>query len=123
MKKDLEYYLALKYPIKITPEEDGTFFIEHPDLPGCFSCGDTIDEAIESLKEAKIAWIEMGLEHGDKIPEPKSLEEFSGQFRLRIPKTLHKSLAEQAEKEEISMNQYCLYLLSKEFQKNIDKGI
>ncbi|MBQ1826683.1 MAG: toxin-antitoxin system HicB family antitoxin, partial [Erysipelotrichaceae bacterium] len=36
-----------------------------------------------------------------------------GQFKLRIPKTLHKRLADQAKLEGISMNQYCVYLLSK----------
>jgi len=39
--------------------------------------------------------------------------DYSGQFKLRIPKTLHKELAEKSKKEGISMNQYCLYLLSK----------
>ncbi len=39
--------------------------------------------------------------------------EYSGQFKLRIPKSLHKSLAEHSKTEGISMNQYCLYLLAK----------
>ena len=46
------------------------------------------------------------------IPEPASDEEYSGQFKLRIPKSLHRQLALQSKKEGISMNQYCLYLLS-----------
>ena len=40
-------------------------------------------------------------------------EDYSGQFKLRIPKSLHKSLAEHSKAEGISMNQYCLYLLTK----------
>ena len=48
------------------------------------------------------------------FPElPDSLEEYSGQFKLRIPKSLHRSLAEHSKKEGISMNQYCVYLLAK----------
>ena len=44
--------------------------------------------------------------------EPETLEHYSGQFKLRIPKSLHRSLAERAKAEGTSMNQYCLYLLS-----------
>ena len=43
----------------------------------------------------------------------EDLESYSGQFKLRIPKSLHKSLTEHAKREGISMNQYCVYLLSK----------
>ena len=121
MKKNIEYYLSLKYPFVIREEEDGTYFIEYPDLPGCFSCGDTIDEVIKMGEDAKRGWIDIALQDGDKIPEPKELDEYSGQFRLRIPKTMHRDLAKQAKKEDISMNQYCLYLLAKEHQREMDK--
>ena len=53
------------------------------------------------------------LEEGYPIPEPGSDEEYSGQFKLRIPKSLHRQLAMQSKREGISMNQYCLYLLSR----------
>ena len=53
------------------------------------------------------------LEDGVEINEPDDIEKYSGQFKLRIPKSLHKSLSEHSKKEGISMNQYCLYLLSK----------
>ena len=63
--------------------------------------------------DAKRAWLEAALEDSESIPEPQSLDGYSGQFKLRIPKSLHRSLAEQARKEGISMNQYCVYLLSR----------
>ncbi|MCI6921284.1 MAG: histidine phosphatase family protein [Lachnospiraceae bacterium] len=50
---------------------------------------------------------------GIEIHEPDSLEDYSGQFKLRIPRSLHRSLAEHSKREGISMNQYCVYLLSK----------
>ena len=46
-------------------------------------------------------------------PVEEESNQYSGQFKLRIPKILHKTLAENAKKEGISMNQYCLYLLSR----------
>ena len=53
------------------------------------------------------------MEDGVAIAEPDSLNEYSGQFKLRMPKSLHRSLAEHSKREGISMNQYCLYLLAR----------
>ena len=50
---------------------------------------------------------------GIEIPEPVSLDDYSGQFKLHIPKSLHHALATHAKEEGISMNQYCVYLLTK----------
>lgn len=46
-------------------------------------------------------------------PEPTQELEYSGQFKLRLPKSLHKRLAQKSREEGVSMNQYCVYLLSK----------
>ena len=48
-----------------------------------------------------------------EIHEPDSLEDYSGQFKLRLPRSLHRALAEHSQREGISMNQYCVYLLAK----------
>ena len=52
-------------------------------------------------------------EDGIDIPVPDSLETYSGQFKLRIPRSLHRTLAEHSKQEGVSMNQYCVYLLSR----------
>lgn len=112
--KTLNDYMELAYPMEIKEDKDeGGFVVSYPDLPGCITCGETILSALENAKDAKKAWFEACLEDGIKIPEPNSLENYSGQFKLRIPKSLHRELAYNAQKEGISMNQYCLYLLSK----------
>ena len=51
--------------------------------------------------------------NGVEIHEPDSLEDYSGQFKVRLPRSLHRSLAEHSQREGISMNQYCVYLLSR----------
>ena len=56
---------------------------------------------------------ETAIEEEIEIHEPDSLEEYSGQFKLRMPRSLHRSLVEHSKREGISMNQYCVYLLSK----------
>lgn len=65
------------------------------------------------LKTQKKTWLLAALKDGYEIPMLKELDDYSGQFKLRIPKSLHKSLAEGALHEGISMNQYCLYLLTR----------
>mgnify|MGYP001003493923 CR=1 FL=1 len=65
------------------------------------------------LEDAKKQWLIAAMESGYDIPEPNVLKDYSGQFKLRLPKSLHKQLAEKSKHEGISMNQYCLYLLSK----------
>lgn len=77
------------------------------------TCGETIESAVQNALDAKRTWIEAALEERIEIYEPDSLENYSGQFKLRIPRSLHRSLAEHSQKEGISMNQYCIYLLTK----------
>ena len=112
--KKLNDYMALSYRMEIVEDKDeGGYVLSYPDLPGCITCGDTMQDAIINAQDAKKAWLEAALEEGIEIYEPDSLEDYSGQFKLRIPRSLHKSLAEHSKKEGISMNQYCLYLLTK----------
>jgi predicted RNase H-like HicB family nuclease len=111
--KTVDYYMSLPYKIELYPDiEEGGYAIACPELPGCISCGETIEECIESIEDAKHEWITACLEDGYEIPEPKNKENYSGQFKIRMPKSLHKKLAEQSKAEGISMNQYCIYLLS-----------
>ena len=117
MNKSLDYYLSLPYRMELIPDtEEGGFTAWYPDLPGCLTCSETVEGAIANAQNAKMAWIKAALEDGLEIPVPADepdLSEFSGQFKLRMPKSLHRSLSVNAKKEGISMNQYCIYLLSK----------
>jgi len=111
--KNLEYYLSLPYKIMLYPAEEGGFVVEIPELPGCLSQGETREEALVMIEDAKQAWLQVALELGREIPEPfKELETFSGKFVLRLPKSLHKDLAKKAKEENVSLNQLATYLLS-----------
>ena len=112
--KTLDYYMKLPYRMEVVPDTDeGGYAVSFPELPGCLSCGETITAALTNAEDAKKAWLEAAIEEGIAIREPDDLESYSGQFKLRIPKSLHRSLTEHAKREGISMNQYCVYLLSK----------
>lgn len=115
--KTLNEYMKMPYRMEIVEdEEEGGFVVSYPDLPGCITCGETIESAVQNALDAKRIWIEAALEERIEIYEPDSLENYSGQFKLRIPRSLHRSLAEHSQKEGISMNQYCIYLLTKMMQ-------
>ena len=115
--KTLNEYMKMPYRMEIVEdEEEGGFVVSYPDLPGCITCGETIESAVQNALDAKRTWIEAALEERIEIYEPDSLENYSGQFKLRIPRSLHRSLAEHSQKEGISMNQYCIYLLKKMMQ-------
>ena len=112
--RTLDEYMKLPYRMEIVEDpHEGGYVVSFPELPGCLTYGDTIESALEYAEDAKREWFSASLEDGMQINEPGALDEYSGQFKLRIPKSLHRALAEHSKREGISMNQYCLYLLSK----------
>lgn len=113
-KRTLDEYMKLPYKMEIVPDvEEGGYVVSFPELPGCFSVGEKIEDTIANALDAKKAWLEAALAEGITISMPEKKEEYSGQFKLRMPKSLHKQLAEKSKKEGISMNQYCVYLLAR----------
>jgi predicted RNase H-like HicB family nuclease len=65
----------MRYAIAIEPgDKHHAFGVEVPDLPGCFSAGDTLDEAMDQAKEAIMLHVEGLLDDGKLIPEPQSLD-------------------------------------------------
>ena len=68
--RTLDYYLALNYPITIHPDPDGGYVAEIRDLPGCLTQGETIEETIQNINEARELWLETVYELGQEIPLP-----------------------------------------------------
>ena len=113
MMKTLDEYLNMPYKMEIVPDTvEGGYIASFPELPGCITCGETVESAVANALDAKKEWLEAAIEDGIEIFCPDSAEKYSGQFKLRLPKSLHKQLAEDAKRDGISMNQYCVYLLA-----------
>jgi predicted RNase H-like HicB family nuclease len=104
-----------RYPAEVFwSDEDEAFIAVAPDLPGCSAVGDTQQEALTQLHDAISAWIEAARTAGNPIPgpsRPASDEAYSGKLLVRMPRTLHGRLARQAKSENVSLNQYIVYLL------------
>jgi antitoxin HicB len=71
--KTLEYYMSLPYPIELIPDEDGYWFAQIPMLPGCMTQGDSREDALRMLDEAKEIWLEQQLLYNQSIPEPQPI--------------------------------------------------
>jgi predicted RNase H-like HicB family nuclease len=64
----------MKFPVVVHKDPDSAYGITVPDLPGCFSAGDTLDEALENTKEAIECHIEGLLMDEVSLPIPQAIE-------------------------------------------------
>jgi antitoxin HicB len=92
--------------------EDTAFVAVCPELPTLLAFGDTYQEAVNELQDAIAGALEIYSENGWALPEPNQDTDFSGQFRVRLPRSLHASLASEAERDGISLNTYIVNRLS-----------
>jgi len=106
-------FMDTDYPLEITRDGDG-FFIRIPDLPGCESNGETIDEALVSIAEAKEVWIEAALATGAPVPSPRTDDDYSGKFVVRVGRSVHRDLVRIALIEGMSLNALVSTVLARE---------
>jgi antitoxin HicB len=108
-------YKKVIFPFK---NKDGsiTWVVEFPDLPGCSAVGKTEDQAQEEAKLALELWLDEYFEEHKFYPEPRETTgSFSGKLVLRLPKTLHKQLSQQAEDDGVSLNTLIITLLAENY--------
>lgn len=115
--RSLDDYLALPYRIVLVhdhDEEDGVegWVAEVEELPGCMSQGSTPEEAVAGIRDAMAGWISVALEDEKAIPEPRADQSHSGRFLTRMPATLHAQIAQEAEWEGVSLNQFVVSALA-----------
>jgi antitoxin HicB len=110
-RRTLIDYLAMEYPFNVIADPDGGYVIEYPDLPGCLSQADTLDEVGAMADDARRAWLTASYEDDQEIPLPSYPEEYSGKFNVRLPRSLHRRLAANAAREGVSLNHYVSTLL------------
>src|SRR5271166_6488001 len=94
----------------LTEAEGGGYLIEFPDFPGCIADGETPEEAIREGRDALASYLRT-LEELNR-PVPATGEVYGGQWRQRVPKSLHAALARRAEHEGVSLNMLVTTLLA-----------
>jgi antitoxin HicB len=106
--------LRRPYRMVVRGEPEEGYLAEAPELPGCVTAGETPEEALALLRDAMRSWLVVAVEGGHAIPDPlpDPPRDYSGRFVLRLPKSLHRLLAERAEAEGVSLNQLALTILA-----------
>ena len=97
--RELDEYQFTVRPL--SAQEGGGYLVEYPDIPGCMSDGETIEEAIANGREALRDSLEVFRESGRRLPKP-GIE--AAQWRQRLPRTLYAKLTRQAQREGVSIN-------------------
>lgn len=85
-------------------ERDEVYVAQVPELPGLSAFGSTPEKAIHKLAAIQKDFVDTLIEAGESLPEPDVMKSYSGQLRIRIPKTLHASLSLEAKTEGVSLN-------------------
>ena len=114
--RTVEDYLALPYTIEVirdTNEDDPGWVARVVELPGCLTQADSFDELGEMIEDAMRAWLTVALAEGLEIAKPRPIETYSGKFVARVPRSLHRQLAEAAERDHVSLNAYVSTALAK----------
>ena len=96
-----------RYPISIVwSEDDGEYLATCASFPGLSAFGESEEEALKEAKTALQLFIESYKERGLPLPKPAKASKYSGQLRLRLPKSLHERAATNASHDGVSLNQY-----------------
>ena len=93
-------------------DQDVAFVATVPALPGCAAHGDTPERAAREARIAGEGVLASLRDHGDPVPLEDACADFSGQLRLRIPSTLHATLARLAAADGVSLNHELVTLLA-----------
>jgi antitoxin HicB len=99
----------------VRADPEGGYVAEGRELPNCLGAGDTPEAALAELRGNMAAWLLAAVEHGRSIPEAEAerAPAYSGRFLLRVPKHLHRDLAELANREGVSLNSLAVGLLER----------
>jgi antitoxin HicB len=91
----------------LSADEGGGFLVTFPELPGCMSDGETIEEAIINAADAEKEWLMASKDWGKESEKP-------GRFVARMPRWVYRSLQFNAEREGVSMNTLIVSMLARE---------
>jgi antitoxin HicB len=101
---------AYRFTVRpLSKDEGGGYLVEYPDIPGCMSDGETIEEAIANGREALRDCVAVFEESGRKVPKPGIQ---AAQWRQRLPRTLYSKLTAQAENEGVSINSFVTAIIA-----------
>jgi predicted RNase H-like HicB family nuclease len=115
-----------KYAINISwSDEDEGYIAICPEFPGLSAFGETEEDALCEAKIALDLMIKTYREEGMLLPEPQVVQDYSGQLRLRLAKSMHRTSAQMAEQDKTSLNQFIVDAIAEKIgaRKGTDKAL
>jgi len=107
MKEAFRYRILVEWS-----DEDQVYVARVPALPGCMAHGPTAEKATHEAERAAAIMLDVLSEDGKAAPPPDTGADFSGQLRLRLPKSLHEDVSRLASAEGVSINTLLLSLVA-----------
>jgi antitoxin HicB len=102
----------------LSEAEGGGYLIEFPDFPGCIADGESPEAAMQEGRDALASYVRTLEELGRAVP--KTGEVYGGQWRQRVPKSLHAALARRADREGVSLNMLVTTMLAEGLGRRAD---
>lgn len=107
--RTLEEYMSMPYKMEIRPDSaEPGYIVRFPELPGCITCADTLERALENAQDAKRVWLEGSIEDGYPIPEPAAAHEPDDRFEISVPTSMIYAIARASRRSGISVQQFCM---------------
>ena len=116
MSKPFKYRIVTEWS-----DEDGAFIARVPALAGCMAHGPTPEKAAKEAREAAEAILETMKDHSEPFPPEDASADYSGQLRLRLPKSLHERISQMSSAEGVSINSMLLTLIAEGFGRRSEK--
>jgi antitoxin HicB len=110
MKQALRYRIVVEWS-----DEDQVFIARVPVLPGLMAHGATAEKATQEAERAAELMLDVLREDGKAAPPPDAVADYSGQLRLRLPRSLHEQVSRLATAEGVSINTLLLSLIAEGF--------
>jgi predicted RNase H-like HicB family nuclease len=100
--------------VPLSEDDGGGYMITFPDLPGCMSDGETLEETLINGRDAFNSWIAAQVDMKRQIPAPTHYDDEGKpvKFVQRLPRSLHASLQARAKAEGVSINTLVLALIA-----------
>ncbi len=107
-KIDFDYYLNLPWTYTIEIDKDNQdnkiYIVSVNELPGIKTDAESVEEALESIKDAMLGAFKLYIKHGEEIPEPINEAEYQGNISYRTTSRRHYLLAREAQRQKLSLS-------------------
>lgn len=113
--RTVDEYMKLPYTVEVFRDDSDDvpgYVARVIELPGCITQADSFAELELMLEDAMRLWIEVTLEDGREVPTPQREVEYSGEFVVHVPRSLHRRLVETAIRDGVAVDAFVTMALA-----------